>query len=59
MTFYQRNGFVPGARLKVKDVASFDSTMTVEVGGATITMGKRAAENLRIVVEPAAKVAAR
>jgi DtxR family Mn-dependent transcriptional regulator len=57
MTFYQRNGFVPGATLTVKDVAAFDSTMTVEVGGASVTMGKRAAENLRIVVEPAAKVA--
>jgi DtxR family Mn-dependent transcriptional regulator len=58
MTFYQRNGFVPGAKLKVKEIAEFDSTMTVEIAGSTITIGKRAAENLRIVVEPAAKVTA-
>jgi DtxR family Mn-dependent transcriptional regulator len=60
MTFYQRNGFVPGARFNVKDVATFDSTVTVEIGGHSITMGKRAAENLRVVVEPApAKVGVR
>jgi Fe2+ transport system protein FeoA len=53
MTFYESHGFKPGARLKVTDVASFDSTMTVVIGGNTLTIGKRAAENLRIVVEPA------
>lgn len=54
MTFYQRNGFVPGARLKVIDVAAYNSTMTVEIGGREITLGMPAAENLRIVVkEPA------
>lgn len=51
MTFYQRNGFVPGARLKVLDVAAYNSTITVEIGGRDVTLGMPAAENLRIVVE--------
>lgn len=54
MTFYQRNGFVPGARVKVKDVAPYNSTITVEVGGRDVTLGMVAAENLRIVIEPPA-----
>ena len=55
MTFYQRNGFVPGARLKVTEVASYNSTITVEIDGRSVTLGMPAAENLRIVVEaPAA-----
>jgi DtxR family Mn-dependent transcriptional regulator len=55
MTFYQRNGFLPGARLKVLEVASYNSTVTVEIGGRSVTLGMPAAENLRIVVEePAA-----
>lgn len=58
MTFYQRNGFVPGARLKVLEVASYNSTMTVEIGGANVIIGIPAAEQLRIVVEEPA-VAAR
>ena len=54
MTFYQRNGFVPGARLKVLEVASYNSTITVAINGATVTLGMPAAENLRIVIaEPA------
>ena len=51
MTFYQRNGFLPGARLKVLDVASYNSTITVDIGGRSVTLGMPAAENLRIVVE--------
>ena len=57
MTFYQRNGFIPGARLKVVDVAAYNNTMTVIVGGREVTLGMIAAENLRIVVEPPARVA--
>jgi DtxR family Mn-dependent transcriptional regulator len=53
MTFYQRNGFVPGARVDVQEVAAYNSTITVEVGGRSVTLGMPAAENLRIVVEPA------
>jgi DtxR family Mn-dependent transcriptional regulator len=51
MTFYQRNGFVPGAEVKVVDVASYNSTITVDIDGRTVTLGMPAAENLRIVVE--------
>jgi DtxR family Mn-dependent transcriptional regulator len=58
MTFYQRNGFLPGARVKVLEVAAYNSTMTVEVGGANVTLGIRAAESLRIVVERPAAVRA-
>ena len=57
MTFYQRNGFVPGAQLKIVDVAAYNNTMTVLVGGREVTLGMIAAENLRIVVEPPARVA--
>lgn len=51
MTFYQRNGFVPGAEVRVVDVASYNSTITVDIDGRTVTLGMPAAENLRIVVE--------
>jgi DtxR family transcriptional regulator, Mn-dependent transcriptional regulator len=54
MTFYQRNGFVPGAEIKVVEVASYNSTITVAIDGRTVTLGMPAAENLRIVVEPPA-----
>jgi len=53
MTFYQRNGFVPGAHVKVLEVAAYNSTITVDVGGRQVTLGMHAAENLRVVVEPA------
>lgn len=51
MTFYQRNGLVPGARIRVREVAAYNSTMTVEVAGRPVTLGMRAAQELRIVVE--------
>ncbi|HEY8172498.1 MAG TPA: FeoA domain-containing protein, partial [Dehalococcoidia bacterium] len=51
MTFYQKNGLVPGAELRVTDVAAYNSTITVEVGGRSVTLGMPAAENLRIIVE--------
>ncbi len=56
MTFYQRNGLIPGATLKVTDVASYNATVTIEIGGRSVTLGTHAAENLRIVVEPGAMV---
>ena len=55
MAFYQRNGLVPGARVMVREVASYNSTITVDLDGRAVTLGMPAAENLRIVVEqPAA-----
>ena len=58
MTFYQRNGLMPGAELKVTDVAAYNSTITVVIDGRTVTLGMRAAENLRIVVEAPARAPA-
>ncbi len=52
MTFYQRNGLKPGARLQVLDVAAYNSTITVRLDGRDVTLGMLAAENLRIIVEP-------
>jgi DtxR family Mn-dependent transcriptional regulator len=52
MDFYQRHGLVPGAKVKVVDVAKYNSTIGLEVGGEPVTLGMRAAENLRIVVAP-------
>ena len=51
MTFYQRSGLTPGAALKVTEVAAYNSTITVDVSGRSVTLGMPAAENLRIVVE--------
>ncbi|MBI5285586.1 MAG: metal-dependent transcriptional regulator [Chloroflexi bacterium] len=51
MTFYQRNGLMPGAALKVVDVQSYNHTITVEIEGRRVTLGTSAAENLRIIVE--------
>lgn len=58
MTFYQRNGFVPGAQVRVVDVAAYNSTITVDIDGRSVTLGMRAAENLRIVVAAPAIVPA-
>ncbi len=58
MTFYQNNGLKPGARLRVVDVAVYNSTITVRLDGRDVTLGMPAAENLRIVVEEPAAVSA-
>ncbi|MDP9237881.1 MAG: metal-dependent transcriptional regulator [Chloroflexota bacterium] len=58
MTFYQRNGFVPGARVDVREVAAYNSTITVDIEGRSVTLGMPAAENLRIVVAPPKLMAA-
>ena len=55
MAFYQRHGLVPGATVKVVDVARYNSTIGLEVAGRPVTLGMRAAENLRIVVAPPAR----
>lgn len=51
MSFYQSNRLVPGARVKVRDLAPYNSTISVDLEGRTVTLGLAAAENLRIVVE--------
>ena len=59
MSFYERNGLKPGARLQVLEVAAYNSTMTVRVdGGPEVTLGMPAAESLRIVVEEPSAVRA-
>ncbi len=49
MRFLQQNGLTPGTRLRVVEVASYNSTMTVEVGGRRVVLGLPAAEQLRVV----------
>lgn len=56
MTFYQRNGLMPGARLRVREVLAYNSTMTVEIDGRVVTLGMPAAEQVRIIVEAPAVV---
>lgn len=51
MRFYQKSGLVPGARLRVTDVAEYNSTLTVSIDGRAVTLGMPAAQHLRIVVE--------
>jgi Fe2+ transport system protein FeoA len=51
MSFYQKNGLKPGARLRVKDVATYNSTITVQLDGNDVTLGIPAAQSLRIIVE--------
>jgi DtxR family Mn-dependent transcriptional regulator len=50
MTFYERNGLKPGAHVEVLEVASYNSTISVRIGGRDVTLGTRASDNLRIVV---------
>lgn len=58
MAFYEKNGLKPGAQVEVIDVASYNSTLALRIDGQVITLGMRAAENLRIVVGPPAAVPA-
>jgi DtxR family Mn-dependent transcriptional regulator len=54
MTFYEKNGLVPGAAISVTDVAPYNSTISVRIDSRDVTLGMPAAENLRVVVEPPA-----
>ena len=51
MRFLQQNGMTPGTRIRVVEFASFNSTMTIEVGGRRVVLGLPAAECVR-VLEP-------
>lgn len=57
MTFYQKHGLVPGARLRVTEVAAYNSTISVDIGGSSVTLGMPAAENLRVIVGQPEKAA--
>jgi DtxR family Mn-dependent transcriptional regulator len=55
MRFLEQNRLVPGARIRVIEVADYNSTMTVEVNGERVVLGKPAAENLRVLEKTAAE----
>jgi Fe2+ transport system protein FeoA len=56
MRFLQQNGLTPGTRLRVAEVASYNSTMTIEVAGRRVVLGLPAAEQLRVLdAAPVAK----
>jgi DtxR family Mn-dependent transcriptional regulator len=48
MRFLQQNGLIPGASIRVVEVASYNSTITVEVGGRSVVLGLPAAERVRV-----------
>lgn len=52
MRFLQQNGLVPGAKLRVTEVASYNSTVTVDVEGRQVVLGTPAASTVR-VLDPA------
>jgi Fe2+ transport system protein FeoA len=47
MTFYQKSGLVPGACVRVTEVAAYNSTIAVEVAGRAVTLGTLPAEPAR------------
>ena len=55
MRFLQQNGLTPGTRIRVAEVASFNSTMTIEVAGRQVILGISAAECVRVVVPAGAR----
>ncbi len=52
MRFLEQNGLVPGARLRVAEVRTYDSTMRVDVEGRQVVLGMPAASSVR-VLDPA------
>jgi len=48
LRYLQKNGLVPGARLKVVEVARFNATMTVEVEGSRVTVGDPVSAVIRV-----------
>ncbi len=49
MRFLQRNGLVPGARLRLVEVQPFNEALVVECGGRQVTLGLSAASHVRIL----------
>jgi len=58
MRFLQNNGMTPGTKIRVAEVASYNSTMTIEVDGQRVVLGLPAAECVRVLVPEDAKAAA-
>jgi len=48
LRYLQKNGMVPGARLKVEEVAPFNATMTVDVDGTRVILGDRVSAVIRV-----------
>ena len=49
MRFLQQNGLTPGAKIHVLEVASYNSTMTIEVDSRRVVLGIPAAECVRVL----------
>ena len=49
MLFLQQNGMVPGATLRVVEVASYNATLTIEIDGKSVVVGMPAAEFVRVL----------
>lgn len=48
LEYLERNGLVPGVRLKVVEVAPYNATITVEVDGTRVTLGMPTAAVIHI-----------
>jgi DtxR family Mn-dependent transcriptional regulator len=51
MVFLERNGLMPGAKIKVRDVMPFNETMMIEAGGQPVALGLGVAQ--WVYAEPA------
>ena len=49
MLFLQQNGMIPGATLRVVEVASYNATLTIEIDGKSVVVGMPAAEFVRVL----------
>ncbi len=54
MRFFQQNGLTPGKLVRVKEVASYNATMTLDVEGRDVVLGMPAAECVRVLRSPGA-----
>jgi len=52
MRFLHQNGMTPGTLVRVKEVAAYNSTMTLDVAGRDVVLGMPVAERVR-VLQPA------
>ncbi|MGB2694488.1 MAG: metal-dependent transcriptional regulator [Dehalococcoidia bacterium] len=55
MRFLQQNGLTPGTKIRVTELATYNSTMTVDVDGRQVVLGLPAASCVRVVDPIAAK----
>jgi DtxR family Mn-dependent transcriptional regulator len=55
MRFLQQNGLTPGTQVRVAEVASFNSTMSIDVDGRRVVLGLPAASEVRVLVPAGSK----